>query len=311
MKNIITPTAFISYSWDDDGHKKWVKTIATKLREDGVNVKLDQWELVPGDQLPSFMEKSIRGVDFVLIICTPKYKQKSDNREGGVGYEGDIITAELFQNQNHRKFIQILRRSEWIESAPSWISAKYYIDLRDSANFDSNYKDLITTILNIRETAPPLGQYQNNTTSTSIINKGEVTENDDIKIKGILVDEVGEPLNDGTAGSALYKLPFELNRRPDYDWAELFRQTWNRPPQWGSMHRPGIGYVSGNTIILDGTTIEEVKKYHKNTLKIVVETVNKRYNEIKQQERIRKERKEQERLNRSNNIRNIADEIEF
>ena len=68
------PTSFISYSWEDKEHKKWVKDLALKLRTDGVDVKLDQWEVVPGDQLPNFMEKSIREIDYVLIICTPKYK---------------------------------------------------------------------------------------------------------------------------------------------------------------------------------------------------------------------------------------------
>lgn len=305
------PTAFISYSWEDEEHKKWVKSLATKLRENGVDVKLDQWEVVPGDQLPSFMEKSIREINYVLIICTPKYKKKSDNREGGVGYEGDIITGEVFQSQNHRKFIPILRKGNWEESSPSWISGKYYIDLSELANVESNFKDLITTILNIRETAPPIGQYQSQTSKQKNHKKEEPIDLDEIRINGILVDEVGEPLNDGSQGSALYKIPFELNKRPDYDWSELFRQTWDRPPQWSNMHRPGIGYISGNKIILDGTTIEEVKKYHKDTLKLVVETVNKRYNEIKLQEKLRKEREEQERNRHQNNIKNISGDIEF
>lgn len=305
------PTAFISYSWEDEEHKKWVKTLASKLREDGVDVKLDQWEVVPGDQLPSFMEKSIREINYVLIICTPKYKRKSDNREGGVGYEGDIITGEVFKNQNHRKFIPILRKGNLEESFPSWISGKYYVDLSKLANVESNYKDLITTILNIREAAPPIGHYQPKISNPQILKKEESFESNEIRIKGILLDEVGEPLNDGSPGSALYKIPFELNKRPDYNWSELFRQTWDRPPQWSNMHRPGIGYISGTKIILDGTTIEEVKKYHKDTLKLVVETVNKRYNEIKLQEKLKKEREEQERNRHQNNLKNIADDIEF
>eukprot|EP01029_Cantina_marsupialis_P030235 TRINITY_DN8077_c0_g3_i1.p2 TRINITY_DN8077_c0_g3~~TRINITY_DN8077_c0_g3_i1.p2 ORF type:complete len:310 (+),score=57.55 TRINITY_DN8077_c0_g3_i1:756-1685(+) len=305
------PTAFISYSWEDDEHKKWVKDLASKLRDNGVDVKLDQWEVVPGDQLPSFMEKSIREIDYVLIICTPKYKKKSDNREGGVGYEGDIITGEVFQNQNHRKFIPILRKAEWAESAPTWISGKYYIDLSESANIESNFKDLITTILNIRETAPPIGQYKPQSFNSEPTEKQKMPKSVEIKINGIIVDEVSEPLNDGTPGSALYKIPFELNKRPDHDWSELFRQTWDRPPSWSNMHRPGIGYVSGNKIILDGTTIEEVKKYHKETLLLVVETVNKLYAEIKLKEKQRKEREEQERNRHKSNIRNIADDIQF
>ena len=50
------PSAFISYSWDDDEHKSWVRAFAERLRADGVEAILDQWAAVPGDQLPQFME---------------------------------------------------------------------------------------------------------------------------------------------------------------------------------------------------------------------------------------------------------------
>ena len=51
------PKIFVSYSWDDEGHKRWVANLATKLRGDGVDVTLDQWNTVPGGQLTTFMEK--------------------------------------------------------------------------------------------------------------------------------------------------------------------------------------------------------------------------------------------------------------
>jgi hypothetical protein len=69
------------------------------------------------------MEREIRENDFVLVVCTPKYKTKSEARIGGVGYEGDIMTAEVLANQNHRKFIPVLARGAWIEAAPSWLVA--------------------------------------------------------------------------------------------------------------------------------------------------------------------------------------------
>jgi len=55
----------------------------------------------------------------VLIVCTPKYKLRSDGRIGGVGYEGDIMTAEVMTNKNHRKFIPILKEGSWEDSAPT------------------------------------------------------------------------------------------------------------------------------------------------------------------------------------------------
>lgn len=35
------PIVFISYSHDSDGHKEWVKALATRLRHHGVDVILD------------------------------------------------------------------------------------------------------------------------------------------------------------------------------------------------------------------------------------------------------------------------------
>ena len=62
------PTVFISYSWDDEAHKEWVRQLATKLRHDGVDARLDHWHAVPGDQLPGFMEREIRDNDYVVIV---------------------------------------------------------------------------------------------------------------------------------------------------------------------------------------------------------------------------------------------------
>src|SRR5262245_2555082 len=119
------PRAFISYSWDDAAHKEWVKELATRLRADGVDVTLDRWHAVPGDQLPAFMERAVRENDFVIAVCTPHYKQKSDRRGGGVGYEGDIMTAVIFTGGHQRKFIPVLRRGTWADAAPSWLLGKY------------------------------------------------------------------------------------------------------------------------------------------------------------------------------------------
>jgi len=76
------PKVFISYSWDDEAHKKWVKDFAARLRSDGVDVALDRWSVNPGGQLPEFMERAVRENDYVIIVCTPNYKDKSDNRAG-------------------------------------------------------------------------------------------------------------------------------------------------------------------------------------------------------------------------------------
>ena len=154
----VPPTVFVSYSWDDELHKRWVRELAGRLRGDGVDVTLDQWELQPGDRLPAFMEAAIREHDFVIIVCTPHYKQRSDARTGGVGYEGDIMTGELLGQRDDRKFIPILRRGDATEAVPTWLSGKYYVDLRETAGVEEWYGDLLSTLHGQREAAPPLGQ---------------------------------------------------------------------------------------------------------------------------------------------------------
>ena len=148
------PKVFISYAWETNDHKGWVKQLAARLRGDGVETILDQWELTPGDQLSAFMERSVRTSDFVLIVCTPAYRDKSDNRMGGVGYEGDIMTAEVSTGADRRKFIPLLRVDTWKTAAPSWLRGSYYIDLRGTPYSEDNYIDLLHTVLDCREKAP-------------------------------------------------------------------------------------------------------------------------------------------------------------
>jgi subtilisin family serine protease len=148
--------AFVSYSWDGTAHKRWVNTLAARLRSDGVDVCLDQWEMAYGDRLTQFMETSIKYNDIILIICTPEYARKSEGRAGGVGYEGDIITTDIFYGKNEKKLIPILRRGDRDTAIPSWLKSRLLIDMRKTA-YDKNYKSLLDTILDRREKAPPLG----------------------------------------------------------------------------------------------------------------------------------------------------------
>jgi hypothetical protein len=315
------PKVFISYSWDDEGHKQWVREFAARLRGDGVEAIIDQWEVVPGDRLPLFMEKAIRENSYVLIVCTPKYKEKSDNRKGGVGYEGDIMTAEVYAGANHRKFIPVLRGGSWSTAIPSWLGGKYSIDLSHTPYSDDQYRDLLATLHNMRDQAPPVGPAPRRPSPPEPIREavkkflptqeGVSKEFEPIKIVGVLADEVGEPLNDGTRGSALYAVPFKLNRSPSTEWSELFVRTWDRPPSWTTSHRPGIAQVQGDRVVLTRTTLEEVQKTHRDTLKLVVDAVNKEIAELVRRRRAAEQAKTEQSQQHKENVRRIADDIKF
>lgn len=312
----MSATAFVSYSWDDETHKEWVWALAGRLRADGVDVTLDRWATAPGDQLPAFMERAIRENKFVVIICSPRYKLRSDSREGGVGYEGDIMTGEVMTQQSHRKFIPVLRRGTWQQAAPSWLASKYHINLTGDPYSERDYEDLVRTLLGIRETAPPLGEPQSTVSRNAMRTPVAPTahpasEFEEIKITRVIVEDVTEPRSDGTPGSALYVVPFALSRRPPSDWARLFVALWDQPPRWTSMHRPGIAHVSGAKVILDGTTIEEVEKVHRDTLRLVLDEANRRYRDSLEKQEQQRAREEAQRKEHQRRVDEAAKRIKF
>ena len=142
-------------------------------------------------------------------------------------------------------------------------------------------------------------------------NESTDAEFEPIKIEGVLADEAGRPTNDGTAGSALYAIPFKLSRAPTHEWSELFIRTWDHPPQFSTRHRPGIGRVERDRIILTRTTIEEVRDVHRATLKLVVDAVNSEIAERVRRRRAAQSAEEQQEQERRANLRRIADDLSF
>ena len=305
------PKAFVSYSWENDSHKRWVMEFATRLRRDGVDVTLDQWDVHPGDQLPAFMEQSAGESDYVLIVCTPHYAERSNRRVGGVGYEGDIFTAEALNTRNQRKFIPIFRAgTNWQTAAPKWLAGKYRIDLRGDPYSEEQYADLLTTLHGMRQVAPPLGQ-RPMSTSSSGATPASTRTSEPIRILGVLVDEVTTPRNDGARGSALYQIPFQLSRSPSRLWCDLFVDAWNHPPRFTTMHRPGIAKVEGDRIVLNGTSIEEVERTHRDTLILAVNEANRKLEEADAKALDREARERQRREQHDRTLRDTAKRITF
>jgi hypothetical protein len=226
------------------------------------------------------------------------------------------MTSEVMTSQNNRKFIPVLRSGAWSQAAPSWLLGKYYINLIGDPYSTRDYEDLVRTLLGIRETAPPIGKPMA-TIATSTNPESESlpvstsSEFEDIKITRVIVEDITEPRNDGTHGSALYSIPFALSRRPYSEWVQLFTENWNHPPQWTSMHRPGIATVSGATVVLNGTTIEEVERYHRDTLQLAISETNRQYREWRRKQEQRRAQEEAAREEHRKRIEDASKRIKF
>jgi predicted transcriptional regulator len=144
---MIIPKVFISYSHDTLEHKKWVLELATRLRNNGIDAILDQFELQPGDDVPHFMETHLASANKILMICTEKYVQKANEGQGGVGYEKMIITSNLMKSIDENKIIPIIRQIG-STNVPTFLKSKLYINFSKEDDFEFSYDDLVRTIHN-------------------------------------------------------------------------------------------------------------------------------------------------------------------
>ncbi len=143
-----SPVVFISYSHDDDEHKKWVGVLADRLKGHNIDVILDRTHLKLGGSIPQFIEQSLERAIKVLIIFTPNYKLKADKRSGGVGYEYSIVNQELYENQRAtEKIIPIRRKGIMKESIPTFMRQFFHLDMSNDANFETGLMDLVREIL--------------------------------------------------------------------------------------------------------------------------------------------------------------------
>ncbi|EAQ96392.1 toll/interleukin-1 receptor domain-containing protein [Congregibacter litoralis] len=142
----VPPKVFISYSHDSADHKQWVLDFATTLRGRGIDAILDQWDLVPGADVPRFMEQNLRESDFVLMVCTPRYVEKANAGEGGVGYERMIVTADLMRSIDNKKFIPVICKHGEGSSTPIFLASKFYVDFSNSDGVEASFDELLRSL---------------------------------------------------------------------------------------------------------------------------------------------------------------------
>lgn len=149
-----SPVVFISYSWESIEHTTWVKAFADRLiKEEGINVLLDQYDIQLGDRQPQSMELLIGKADYVLVICTPEYKYKADNRRKGVGYEGNIISQDIYSGSD-KIYIPILRKGTFENSIPKYLGGANGADLSGNPYDEKAYRRIVDRIKGISRKPP-------------------------------------------------------------------------------------------------------------------------------------------------------------
>jgi hypothetical protein len=124
---VVSPKLFVSYSWTSPDHEAWVLQLASDLRESGIDVILDKWDLKEGHDAHAFMEKMVTDPEIkkVILICDKAYAEKTDGRAGGVGTEAQIISGKIYERQDQGKFVAVLKERD--EHGRAYLPAYYQL----------------------------------------------------------------------------------------------------------------------------------------------------------------------------------------
>jgi len=151
------PTVFISYSHDSPEHADRVLALADRLREDGIDCALDQYETSPPEGWPKWMDRHIAKSDFVIVICTETYYRRVIGEEEpgkgrGVKWESTLTYQHLYDaDAKNIRFVPVLFESGKVEHIPTPLrgATYYYIDT------EQGYEDLYRRLTGQPRTVKP------------------------------------------------------------------------------------------------------------------------------------------------------------
>ena len=152
-KTIENPKVFISYAWGTQAFQMKVLAFATALKGDGIDVVIDKWSVEAGNDMNSFMEKSVSdpSITNVLILLDPLYADKADGRQGGVGTETQIISQEVYKKVDQNKFVPVVfeRNEKGEVCKPVYLRSRFHFDLSVVENYDEQYKALVRSLYGV------------------------------------------------------------------------------------------------------------------------------------------------------------------
>ncbi len=137
---------FIGYSHDSPEHEKQVLALSERLRADGVDSWIDQYEPYPEEGWPRWMERQISEAGAVLLICTPTYRKRVEGREEpgigkGVCWEANLIYNHLYFNkQQTSQFVPVLFSGAAEDDIPEVLRGQPFFRVQDKQGYESLYR---------------------------------------------------------------------------------------------------------------------------------------------------------------------------
>ena len=152
-------TCFVSYDWGDLAHEGWVRgTFVPDLEAAGLEVIFDRNMTQAGDDLARFVSR-ISGSDYVIVVGTPHYLEKYENRDlhagSTVAAEADLYSQRLTGSEREKRtVVPVVRSGDRTTALPPLLRGKIAIDLTSDAVYFRNVYDLILRLWQIDVTDP-------------------------------------------------------------------------------------------------------------------------------------------------------------
>ncbi|WP_013320648.1 SEFIR domain-containing protein [Gloeothece verrucosa] len=160
----IIPQVFISYTHDSEEHKDRVLSLANRLRSEGIDCNIDQYEQSPSEGWLRWMLNQLELADFVLVVCTEIYNRRFRGLEEAqkgqsVTWQGAVISQEMYDDfGENTKFIPVVFATEYEEYIPFVIKGFTCYKLDSEKGYESLYRHLTKQPEIIK---PDLGKLRN------------------------------------------------------------------------------------------------------------------------------------------------------
>ena len=152
------PKVFISYAHKNQAYEDKVLELANRLRSEGIDAMIDQYEEAPSEGWPRWMEHQIMESEFVLVLCEETYNQKlySEKKGKGVVWEANIVYQMLYDSAAEtNKFIAAFFDENDQQYIPTPLKPYTYYNLSDEKQYERLYWRF-RGVTNSKK--PPLGE---------------------------------------------------------------------------------------------------------------------------------------------------------
>jgi tetratricopeptide (TPR) repeat protein len=151
------PTVFISYSQDSPEHCNRVLALSNRLRGEGIDCTLDQYEDSPPEGWPKWMDRHIENSDFVILICTETYYRRAMDKEQkgkglGVRWESTLTYQHIYDaGGENSRFIPVLFQPNDAKYIPTPLGGSTHYCI----NSEDGYEDLYRRLTGQPKTTKP------------------------------------------------------------------------------------------------------------------------------------------------------------